>query len=137
MLQTDPKKKVDPKNTMQYWVLNNQAKAIVKLNGSQMEEFDAHVADWSAAQQAAQISSFSDDFTSGSGYEALRDMGTPAIPLIMDRYANDQGNWWHELLHEIVHGAKSGAQTYDSTALYQQWSDWFQGQAGTALPPAA
>ena len=119
---------------MNYWVLNNQAKKIVKLFGTMLAEFDAHAADWAATQRAVHFSSHSDDYTSGPGYDALRDMGPPAIPLIMDRYANDQDNWWHELLHQIVYGAKSGAQVFDSAALYRQWADWFQGQGGAEAP---
>lgn len=53
-------------------------------------------------------------------------MGKPIIPLIMDRYAQEKGGWWHELLFEIVHGRKSGATTFKKASLYENWSNWFQ-----------
>lgn len=110
----------------EFYVLNKQAKAIVKLYASQMADFDTLTANWYAAQRTVKESSHSRDYTSGPAYDALRGMGGPAIPLIMERYARETHGWWPEMLHEIVYGAKSGAQSFNFEALYRQWAAWFQ-----------
>jgi hypothetical protein len=92
-LQTDPTKKVDPGDLENYWVLNNQAKAIVKLYEGQAADFESLATDWATAQRIYSRSSDSYSFTSGPAYDA---MGKPAVPFIMDMYAREQDGWWHE-----------------------------------------
>jgi hypothetical protein len=131
-LQTDWTKKVDPRNLNQYWVLNNQAKAIVQLYAAQVASFESLATDLAATQAARSLSSDSHSFTSGPAYDAIREMGKPAVPLIMDAYAREPDGWWHELLFEIEHGNKSGARVFKKDALYKHWSGWFQGVVDVA-----
>jgi hypothetical protein len=48
------------------------------------------------------------------------------VPLVMARYSEDRDGWWHEMLHETVHGTKSGANEFDKPKLYQQWKEWYE-----------
>jgi hypothetical protein len=43
----------------------------------------------------------------------------------MLEYYNDHVGWWHELLHELVHGQVSGAGLFFKGVLFESWRDWF------------
>lgn len=92
-LQTDEKMKVSPDQMEEFWVLDWQAQNIVNLYPSQMKEFNKYVDQWESEQRQSAISSRADSFTSGIGYELIKAMGKSAVPLIMDRYAEDQDGW--------------------------------------------
>lgn len=44
----------------------------------------------------------------------------------MLEYYNDRGGWWHELLHELVHGQVSGAGVFFKSVVFDSWKDWFE-----------
>lgn len=44
----------------------------------------------------------------------------------MLEYYRDQHGWWHELLHELVHGKVSGADVFFKPVLFASWKDWFE-----------
>lgn len=53
-------------------------------------------------------------------------MGPSIIASVMLEYNNDQGGWWHELLHELVHGQVSDAGVFFKGTLFASWRDWFE-----------
>lgn len=91
------------------------------------------MADWEVHQETKKKSSRSSDYTSGDAYNTLVGMGKSALPLIMHSYSQDRTGWWHEILHEIEYGKKSGAAVFSKPALYLEWSNHFQG-ANNAAP---
>ncbi|KAL9071621.1 MAG: hypothetical protein Q9157_005394 [Trypethelium eluteriae] len=125
-VQTNDETKVTPDQIEHFWVLNWQAKLIIKLYHSQLKEFDQHVARWENDMTASKFSSNSDSKVSGPGYESLKTMGQPTVPLIMARYSQNQDGWWYELLSEIVNGCRSGLRITRKRNLYQVWMKWFQ-----------
>lgn len=52
-------------------------------------------------------------------------MGPSIIAHVMLEYYDDQSGWWHELLHELVHGRVSGADVMFKDVLFEEWKDWF------------
>lgn len=53
------------------------------------------------------------------------DLGPSIIANVMAEYAADQDGWWHELLHELVHGERGGG-TFFKAHMYERWRDWFE-----------
>ena len=53
-------------------------------------------------------------------------MGPSVIGHVMEKYANDRNGWWHEMLHEIVHGEKDGPGPLFKNSLFQDWKNWFE-----------
>jgi hypothetical protein len=134
-LQTDSRKKVPPTDIANYYYLDAQAKKIIQLYGSHITAFEEHVYVWKTHQSNVGFSSKSSAYTTHPSYDAIVAMGkNQVIPLIMAKYAVDQGGWWHELLHEVVHGRKSGASTFDMPELYKQWKEWFEASGGSQAP---
>jgi hypothetical protein len=117
---------VDPNDIISYYVLKDQARAIIELYSNLMKEFDANVHLWNEDQAGAAFSSDSGLFCSGKGYESLKRMKYSIIPLIMNEYSQDQHGWWHELLCEIVNGKPSNSQKFDKANLYSDWAVWFE-----------
>jgi hypothetical protein len=54
------------------------------------------------------------------------------VPLVVVEYAQDVGGWRHEMMYELVHGKKSGANTFDKKALYE-----FEARDGQVAAAAA
>lgn len=79
-------------------------------------------------QRRHQQSSF--HFTEGDGYWTLTEMGPSIVAPAMLEYYNDQDGWWHELLHELIHGhTHSSAQAtacFFKDTLFESWKDWFE-----------
>jgi hypothetical protein len=112
-------------------VLDVHAKKIISLYGSSIAAFDVQVVAWKAHQINVQNSSHSRDYIQHPSYDAIVAMGKDhVVPLVMARYAEDRGGWWHEMLHEVVHGTKSGANEFDKAKLYQQWKEWYEAPGG-------
>lgn len=62
-------------------------------------------------------------------------MGPSVIGHVMEKYASEPSGWWHEMLHEIVHGRKGGPGSFFKDRLYQDWKTWFEnGLAHEAAP---
>jgi hypothetical protein len=137
-LQKDPKKKVSPTDIANYYYLNAQAKNIIALYGATVAEFDEQVDAWKDHQNRVQLSSNSRDYIQHSSYDAIVAMGKDhAVPLIMARYKEDQNGWWHEVLHEIVHERKSGANEFDKPKLYKEWKEWYEAPGAPGAAQAA
>jgi hypothetical protein len=117
---------VSPSDLNQYCVLNNQARAIIKLYGDFVETYEQRAQAWKAEIEKVKPHAKAEVFTSGSAFRALSSMGPAIIPLVMHTYSLDRSGWWHELLSELVEGEKSSAATFDSDMLYAKWSNWFQ-----------
>lgn len=126
-LQTDSKKKVSPSDIANYYYLDAQAKMIIKLYGSGIAAFEVHADALKAHQANIGPSGDLANFTSHPSYNAIVAMGKDQVaPFVMAEYVEDQDGCWHELLHELEYGEKSGATTFDKPALYQQWKMWFE-----------
>jgi len=132
-LQTDTTKKVPPSDLKNYYDLGAQAKMIIQLYGSAVADFDIHVAEWKIHCTRSSLSSNSCTYTNDPTFDAIVDMGKDfAMPLVMAEYSQDPYGWWHELMHELVHGRKSGANTFFKQALYEEWKEFFEARNGGA-----
>jgi hypothetical protein len=137
-LQTDTKKKVPPSDIKNYYFLDVQAKMIIQLYGSAVADFDAQAAEWKDHCAKTKNSGNSNDYINHPAFDAIVAMGKDhAVPLVMVEYAQDVGGWWHELMHELVHGKKSGGNTFDKKALYEQWKEFFEARDGQVAAAAA
>ena len=74
--------------------------------------FASTAAQWQEHQDENSFSSNSTDYVSGNAYQSMVQMGPCVIGNVMDKYAGEQDGWWHEMLHEIVHGRPSGMRTF-------------------------
>jgi hypothetical protein len=118
---------VPPSEFAVYYYLDEQAKAILRLYGSTIATFEEHVAAWRAHLDATKLSSRSTDYINHPSFDAIVAMGKDQVmPLVMAQYAEEQDGWWHELLHELEYGEKSGANTFNKPALYKQWKERFE-----------
>ena len=126
-LEKDEGVKVNPENIMDYHWLQRHAQLILEMNHQRNLTFASTVARWREYQQENQLSSNSAHYTSGNAYASLVQMGQGIIGNVMDQYANEQDGWWHEMLHEIVHGRRSGAHQFSKHLLYADWKEWFEG----------
>ena len=86
-------------------------------------EFDTNTAAWQAHQTSASLSSHSDNYLTRPSYNNIVNIGTQMVPLIMEKYAHDQGGWWHELLYEITHGHRSNSNAFQKAELFQSWKE--------------
>ncbi|KAI1739957.1 hypothetical protein F4680DRAFT_420791 [Xylaria scruposa] len=125
-LQTDASKKISPTDLTQYYILNNQAKDIIKLYGDFVGTYEKHSQDWGAEMERADLSANAGTHKRGSAYKALLSMGSAIVPLVMYSYSSDKSGYWHELLNELVHGTRSDHLARGSLDSYAKWSDWFQ-----------
>jgi hypothetical protein len=116
-----------------YYDLDAQAKKIIQLYGSAVADFDAHATEWKnhCTSTRTCLSSNSGDYTNHPAFDAIVDMGKDhAMPLVMAEYSQDIYGWWHELMHALVHGRKSGATTFFKQALYEEWKEFFEARNG-------
>lgn len=81
---------------------------------------------WAEFRVERQNYSSSGLFCEGEGYWALTTLGSSIIAQVMLEYYDDKHGWWHELLHELVHGRRSGAPVFFKPALFEEWKDWFE-----------
>jgi len=125
-LEKDEGVKVNPENIMDYHWLQRHAHLILEMNHQRNLTFASTVARWREHQQENRFSSNSADYTSGDAYDSLVQMGQGIIGNVMDQYANKQDGWWHEMLHEIVHGRRSGAYQFSKHLFYADWKEWFE-----------
>lgn len=59
-------------------------------------------------------------------YWDLLEVGPSFIPRLMVEYTHDTGGYWYELLHEIVHGHKTGAyMVVRRTQIIEVWREFF------------
>lgn len=64
-------------------------------------------------------------------------MGSSIIAQVMLEYYNDKHGWWHELLHQLVHGQVSGAGVFFKDILFEEWKDWFEHKDHKDAPEGA
>lgn len=125
-LQTDASKKISPSDPTQYYVLNNQARDIIKMYGDFIETYEQRSQAWKAEVKSIQPSFRTETYTRGPAYKDLLGMGSAITPLVMYSYSSDKSGLWHELLNELVHGESSDSTTRHGSDSYAQWSAWFQ-----------
>lgn len=92
---------------------------------------------WAELRDQRQNYSSSFHFCDGEGYWALVAMGPSIIAQVMLEYYDDQFGWWHELLHELVHGRVSGAGVFFKDVLFEEWKDWFEHKNHQDAPQGA
>ncbi|KUI66154.1 hypothetical protein VM1G_01883 [Cytospora mali] len=134
-LERDTKYKVDSGDIANFKVLQRPANLIVDANYKQDPEeqsamiidlnhertlkFDRLVTAWVEQQRAHiganNLSAYTVDC---DAYWELVDLGPSIIANAMIEYAAEQDDWWHELLHEIVHGERGGG-TFFKPQLYE------------------
>ncbi|KAF7371302.1 Acyl carrier protein-like [Mycena sanguinolenta] len=134
VLEKDERVKVHPEhgapsthgNLLDYCVLQRQANLLVDMNDARTQAINSKHAAWYELCESVAHSSNSSSRTESDEYEDLLGMGASAIPQHMLEYANNPDGWHHELLHETVHGQRSGTGTWFKDREYQQWVDWFE-----------
>ncbi|KAK4149506.1 hypothetical protein C8A00DRAFT_18816, partial [Chaetomidium leptoderma] len=85
---------------------------IINLNHERNEAVETGLAVWAEHRAENQFANNSADHTQGQGYWDLVAEGPCIIARLMLDYYDGHGGWWHELLHEILHGEKSGSPVY-------------------------
>ncbi|KUI60876.1 hypothetical protein VP1G_08083 [Cytospora mali] len=134
-LERDTKYKVDPGDIANFKVLQRQANLIdpeeqsaliIDLNHERTLKFDRLATAWAEQQREHIGANNSSAYTVDcDAYWELVDLGPSIIANAMIEYAAAQDGWWHELLHEIVHGERGGG-TFFKPQLYEAWKDWFE-----------
>ena len=136
-LEKDGGLKIDPKNILDHNVLQRHANLIVDMNHQRHEEFASKLGQWKDHQDNL-LSGNSKDYLDHDSYKSMVQMGPGVIGHVMHNYADDQAGWWHEMLHEIVHGQPSGTRTFYKDRLYADWKKWFEnGQPHEEAPKSA
>lgn len=87
-----------------------------------MEE---RVAAWKEYHRENSLQSNSAVFTNCEEYFDLLDMGTSIIAHMMVQYHIDPWGYWYKLLHDIIHGRKMGAYSYQKPVLFNECCRWF------------
>lgn len=127
--------KVDPSNILDHNILQRHANLILEMNHHRNVAFAASAAQWQDHQDENSLSANSADYVSGDAYQNLVKMGPGVIGHILSKYGSEQDGWWHELLHEIVHGLPSGKRTFFKERLLEEWKEWFEtGKAHAEAP---
>lgn len=117
---------MDPASVLDYNVAQRHANLIVDINHARAKAFAAKADDWAQHQEDNSLSANSTDYVSGDAYHSMVKMGPSVIGHAMEKYAHEPSGWWHEMLHEIVHGTKSDSGTFFKRRLHQAWKDWFE-----------
>lgn len=82
---------------------------IIDLNHERTLKFNTLVAAWAEQQHEHIGDNNSSAYTVDcDAYWELVDLGPSIIAYVMAEYAAEQDGWWHELLHELVHGQQGG-----------------------------
>ncbi|KAL1858309.1 hypothetical protein Daus18300_009927 [Diaporthe australafricana] len=133
-LETDLCYKLDPQD-----ILNSKLAAadIINMNLTRNTDVQDALDRWAELRVQRQNYSSSFHFCDGEGYWALTDMGSSIIAQAMVEYYDDKHGWWHELLHELVHGRVSGAGVFFKDALFEEWKDWFEHRDHNDAPEGA
>lgn len=109
-----------------YAELKATAALILERNLARNKAFDDHVALWREHLEETAHSSSAAEKTEGDGYWNLVDEGTGIVLRLMLEYYEDPYGWWHELLHEVVHGEKSLSHIFYISDLFEQWKAWLE-----------
>jgi len=118
--------KIDPNNLLDHNVLQRQANLIVDLNHQRNKGVEQTVAAWKDHQERNALKSYSGVHTEGDAYDDLVNFGPSVIGNLMVDYHGQQDGWHHELLHDIVHGEKSGNTTHFKEHSFNSWKEWFE-----------
>lgn len=102
------------------------ASLILENNLACNTAFDSNLALWKEHLDLNALANNSSQKTEGDGYWNLVDQGTRIVARLMLEYYEDPSGWWHELLHEVIHGDKSGSPVFFKDALFEQWKGWFE-----------
>lgn len=125
-LEQDEEAKVDPENLLDHNVVQRHANLIVDMNHARATAFAAKADAWAQHQEDNSLSANSSDYVSGDAYQSMVKMGPSVIGHAMEKYAKEPSGWWHEMLHEILHGRKAGQGTFFKDRLHQDWKKWFE-----------
>ena len=117
---------MDPENVLDHNVAQRHANLIVDINHARATAFAAKADAWAQHQEDNSLSANSADYASGDAYQSMVTMGPSVIGHALEKYAKEPHGWWHEMLHEIVHGQKGGPGTFFKDRLHQDWKNWFE-----------
>lgn len=110
--------------------MQQAARDVITFNHERNTELQEAVKSWAELKEERQHQQSSFHFTEGPGYWTLTEMGPSIVAQMMLEYYKDQSGWWHELLHELIHGhTHSQAQAtacYFKGVLIESWVDWFE-----------
>lgn len=96
------------------------------MNHARAQAFAAKTDGWAQHQEDNSLSANSADYVAGDAYHSMVRMGPSVIGHVMEKYAHEPSGWWHEMLHEIVHGQRVGPGTFFKRVLHQDWKTWFE-----------
>lgn len=125
-LEQDEEAKVDPENVLDHNVVQRHANIIVDINHTRATAFAAKADAWAQHQEDNSLSANSADYVSGDAYHSMVAMGPSVIGHALEKYAKEPSGWWHEMLHEIVHGQKGGPGSFFKDRLHRDWKNWFE-----------
>lgn len=98
---------------------------IVELNHQRNTIFKERAEAWKEQNLENMVQSTSIVFTLCDEYFDLLEMGSSIIAHVMVEYYYDQGGWWYDLLHEIIHGHKMGGYMIQKPVLFEKCSQFF------------
>jgi hypothetical protein len=133
--------------------VQSQAQQILRLSFNRNRAVRNAIADWTEHCERVSCHSTSNIYTECTEYDTLLDFGESVIPQVMLQYLQDMETqsaggslasgasgigrgvlFWYELLHEIMWGMKTGLQTVEFGAVFQQWERWFQEEEAESAP---
>ncbi|KFG88008.1 hypothetical protein MANI_014741 [Metarhizium anisopliae] len=109
-------------------VLCRHGSQIVELNYKRNKMYQERVGLWKEYCDLHSIhASFSICCEGSDEYYDLVEMGPSIIAPLMVEYLNDQGGYWYEVLHDIVHGRNMGAYMVQRDILFDECCQYFNG----------
>lgn len=106
--------------------LQRQRRQIVELNFQRNKLAEERIRNWQRHCRENSIHSVTLVYTSGDEYFDLLDMGPGIIAHLMVEYYHDQGGFYYELLHEIIHSRQMGAMEIKKPEEFQAWTLFFE-----------
>ncbi|KAI1318721.1 hypothetical protein F5Y16DRAFT_406235 [Xylariaceae sp. FL0255] len=99
---------------------------IVELNYQRNQIAEERVNAWKQCHEENWLQSSSRAFTLTNEYEDLLEMGASIIPQIMVAYYDKPHEYWYELLHEIIHGRKTGTYMLNHALFHNECCRFFE-----------
>ncbi|KAK8124121.1 hypothetical protein PG999_004039 [Apiospora kogelbergensis] len=106
--------------------LQRQRRQIVELNYQRNKLAEERIRNWQTHCRENSMHSVILIYTSGDEYFDLLDMGPGIIAHLMVEYYHNQGDFYYELLHEIIHGRQTGAMEIQKPYQFHAWTLFFE-----------
>lgn len=117
--------------------LEAMATLILDKSLERNQQVDTNVALWRAFQAQPHIALSNTSWAAFQceGYMTLAEtFGPGIIPRLMLEYYQDQAGWWHELMHEVLHGETSKSPVFFRPRIFEEWREWFERKEWKDVP---